>query len=343
MDASAKSEARTNPLPGWPLVESPLYADLVEAAGLDAEERRIADELNQRGYAVLDFPDPEFDTVAERLKAALVKRPEFADVAKIGPGNPVQHSRRIQDHVSNDDVRRIACNARIIALLGRLYGRRAFPFQTLNFPMGTQQKVHSDSAHFSSIPERFMCGVWVALEDIGPEQGPLIYYPGSHRWPVLHADDVGHARGRSELRGQAIYQRAWEAMIEAHGVEPAYFHARKGQALIWAANLLHGGSPHTDRTRTRFSQVTHYFFEDCAYCTPMKSNMRLGATVFRDRVRNIETGELVPNLYAGQPVANEITRYRKDQRLSARVTEFAREHGLRGLVNAGINRLAGRA
>ncbi len=45
----------------------------------------------------------------------------------------------------------------------------------------------------------------------------------------------------------------------------------KGHALIWHANLLHGGSQQKDPRRTRHSQVTHYFFEDCKYYTPMHS------------------------------------------------------------------------
>ena len=33
------------------------------------------------------------------------------------------------------------------------------------------------------MPEGFMCGVWVALEDMDMENGPLVYYPGSHKLP----------------------------------------------------------------------------------------------------------------------------------------------------------------
>ena len=34
-----------------------------------------------------------------------------------------------------------------------------------------------------------MCGAWLALEDIQPDSGELVVYPGSHRWdPVLMQD-----------------------------------------------------------------------------------------------------------------------------------------------------------
>ena len=32
--------------------------------------------------------------------------------------------------------------------------------------------------------------------------------------------------------------------------------------MIWAANLLHGGKKIIDQSRTRFSQVIHYHFEN---------------------------------------------------------------------------------
>ena len=51
-------------------------------------------------------------------------------------------------------------------MLFSLYGREPFPFQTLNFPYGSRQHYHSDAVHFNSLPKGFMCGVWVALEDI---------------------------------------------------------------------------------------------------------------------------------------------------------------------------------
>lgn len=58
-------------------------------------------------------------------------------------------------------------------------------------------------------------------------------------------------------------------MIESHKLEPRYATIRKGEVLLWSANLLHGGFPHRDKARTRHSQVTHFFFEDCEYYTPL--------------------------------------------------------------------------
>jgi hypothetical protein len=199
-------------------------------------------------------------------------------------------------------VRAIAANAHVMALLSKLYGRRAFPFQTLNFPVGTQQHFHSDSIHFSSVPERFMCGVWLAMEDIHPDAGPLVYYPGSHRWPIIQNEMIGKViDGARDFLAQEPYEATWRALAETSGVQPELFMPKKGQALIWAANLLHGGSRQIDPQRTRWSQVTHYYFDDCVYYTPAYSDPMLGKLDMR-RIVDISTGEVAPNIYIDRPV-----------------------------------------
>lgn len=284
-------------LPGMPLIESPLFPTALGELDLSPPEQDIAHALNVKGYAVFNFPDSDIDARIERIKKKL--GPELGiddDPTSI----KVKENQRIQDAWQFDeDVKAIAVNADVMDLLSRLYGRRAVPFQTLNFPVGTQQHAHSDSIHFSCLPERFMCGVWLAMEDIHPDAGPLMYCPGSHRWPILSNLMLGTPRfGDHSRSAQEPYEAAWRAMIEAQGTPTETFLARKGQALIWTANLLHGGSPHNDPTRTRWSQVTHYYFENCTYYTPAYSEEALGRLELR-QITNIATGAHEPNIMFG--------------------------------------------
>jgi hypothetical protein len=290
-----------NFLPGIPNIESPFFTQLFSEPSLDEQTRRIALNLSTKGYAVLDFPDPDFHSKATDIKSSLRERYDLEGWQNGGHQHGV--SLRLQDAWRwNEDVRSIACNQHILSLLSKLYGRRAWPFQTLNFPVGTQQHYHTDSIHFSSSPERFMCGVWVAMEDIDEENGPLVYFPGSHRWPIYSNEHVGLcAAAMSETPTQTLYEEMWRALVESHGAQPEYFHAKKGQALIWAANLMHGGSRQRDPQRTRWSQVTHYYFEDCAYYTPMTSDPFFGSIQFR-QLTNIATGEEMSNQYVGHRV-----------------------------------------
>ncbi len=290
-----------NPLPGVPLVESPFFSDIFAEMELDEPTMEVAAQLQRQGWAVIDFPDPEIDVLAERIKQSLHSRYDWDYWRREGWRN--NDGLRIQDgYKFNADVQRIAANPRIIALLSTLYGRRAWPFQTLNFPVGTQQHLHTDSVHFSSAPERFMCGVWVALEDVGPTQGPLMYISGSHKWPIYVNEHIGYCRaGQADAPSQRPFEQLWEELVRVNRLEPTHFHARKGQALIWTANLLHGGSRQTDVRLTRWSQVTHYYFDGCSYYSPIESDPFYGRIFYR-RPQDIGTGAIVPNMYAGAPV-----------------------------------------
>lgn len=289
-------------LSGIPLVESPLYAGMVDQLDFSTEERRVADSLHERGYAILDFPDPDILARVDRIKRRFAPRFGLDDEQ---PSRRLQETsvRRVQDAwLQDEDARAIAANPVVLALLGKLYGRRAIPFQTLNFPVGTEQKLHSDSNHFSSLPERFMCGVWLAMEDVHPDAGPLIYAPGTHKWPIISNLMIGRrGRGGQTHSAQAPFEAAWDALLEAHQVKSELLLAKKGQALIWAANLLHGGSFQKDKSLTRWSQVTHYYFEDCIYYTPAFSDEAVGNLALRS-ITDVVTGEKVPNQYLGQPV-----------------------------------------
>jgi hypothetical protein len=224
----------SNPLPGIPLIESPLFSIKSMDYGFSSEEERIASSLHENGYAVIDFPDADIDARIERIKANLA--PRYQVDLSSPESDKTTGIRRIQDAWTFDeDVRAIASNSAILNLLGKLYGRRAFPFQTLNFLVGTEQDVHSDSVHFSSLPERFMCGVWLALEDIPAQAGPVFYLPGSHRWPIVTNALIGRRGYRSTLgSAQDPYSSAWKALQEAYGAQEETFWREKDRLLSGA-------------------------------------------------------------------------------------------------------------
>jgi phytanoyl-CoA dioxygenase PhyH len=197
------------------------------------------------------------------------------------------HRPRIMDSwkIVNSS-RTLALAPRVLGVTEQLFGREPLPFQTLNFMLGTEQPPHMDSMAFYSDPPDYMCGVWVALEDMDMDNGPLVYYPGSHKvarpapWEEV-AREIGEKHvAREDYPDQESFMNDRQAqwykytakLVDDHGLEPAYGTIKKGQALLWAPNLLHGGSPQRDKQRTRHSQVTHYFFEGCRHYTPMRTD-----------------------------------------------------------------------
>lgn len=289
-------------LPGVPNIESPFFETLF--ANAETHVQQIARQLHTYGVAVIKFPEAEFEQLAADIKTSLTKHYDENSWARFRAGGDA-NLRLLDAWRSDANVRRIASNQSIINLLSKLYGAQAWPFQTLNFPVGTQQALHSDAVHFNSVPERFMCGVWVALEDVTVDNGPLFYYPGSHRLPIYTNEHIGRCVSTLPVRpDQTMYEPVWKALVDAHGIKPKRFLAKKGQAIIWAANLLHGGSPHLDRQASRWSQVTHYFFEDCAWYSPLFSDPFYGQIYFRKLI-NIQNGHFMPNRYAGWDVPNQ--------------------------------------
>jgi ectoine hydroxylase-related dioxygenase (phytanoyl-CoA dioxygenase family) len=284
-----------------PWIESPFFEGELKKAALSPEMEALVRHYAEEGYVVFD-PGASLATIDRAIEAL---RPEYA----------AKNITRIQDAWTyNADVKEIACLPRVLEVLRVLYRREPIPFQTLNFNVGTQQKTHSDMIHFSSIPQRFMCGVWIAFEDIHAGNGPLHYYPKSHKLPFFDMVDMNlrasDSRSMDETYG--YYARQYEDFIEASiqemGLKKAILNMKKGQALIWAANLLHGGEKITQEGATRWSQVTHYYFEDCVYYTPLLSDMPLNRTFIR-QITDIRTGQKVTNKYLGEALAQQHEGY----------------------------------
>lgn len=228
-------------------------------------DERLSDEqieiFNERGYLVIDFGlDLDMlDRIVEKVA------PCYGEEYRLNPQAPT----RLQDAWKTvDEVRQLATDKRITLALEQLIKRKPLPFQTLNFPIGTRQCTHSDTVHFNSIPAGYVAGVWVALEDIDEDNGPLRYYPGSHKLQEYSMQDFNLEPGEESY---PKYEECIQKLVEDKQLLVEYGTIKKGEALIWHSNLLHGGAAQKDLSRTRHSQVTHYYFEGCKYYTPMDS------------------------------------------------------------------------
>ena len=250
-------------------------ADAGSTGGVGA----LSSTLKRDGFVIFDpgIPEPTIDAAIAEIEPLF--RPEGGASRVLRRAKRALRGRhtalsyrdelRVQDAwVVSDHVKEIATAPTVIALLREAYGREPLPFQTINFRTGSQQRPHSDAMHFNSEPSGFMCGIWLALEDIHEDAGPLVYYPQSHR---LAEFTIGDVESAAESPEHADYEDFIESLVEREGLEPRYATIRKGEALIWSANLIHGGAPQTDPSRTRWSQVTHYFFEGCRYWKPLAS------------------------------------------------------------------------
>jgi len=167
------------------------------------------------------------------------------------------------NHLSRD-IRRVTLDDRLIRLLSFILDKEVVPFQTINFTQGSNQRAHSDSIHMTTYPLGYLVAVWIALEDTTMDNGPLFYYPGSHRLPYLLNEDFNEGSTSLHLgrKDYVDYEDRIASVIEEKQLKKEIFLAKKGDILVWHANLIHGGLPVRNPDLTRKSMVIHYFAKD---------------------------------------------------------------------------------
>lgn len=203
---------------------------------------------DQKGYVIIPSGIAESDL-------------EMAKHAK-GPTQPDGYhwsdSPRIFDGwKSSQAVRDIAHSPWVLTAIKEVTGHDAKPFQTINFSQGTDMALHQDSIHFQTLPLNQIVGVWVALEDIHPDAGPLVVVPGSHEAGFKSWQECGLEKCEvgKQFESYAQYEAIWaEFNFDA-------VHVKRGDAIIWNVNLLHGGDVVMDKSRTRHSVAIHYFLD----------------------------------------------------------------------------------
>jgi ectoine hydroxylase len=161
-------------------------------------------------------------------------------------------------------IKSITKDPQLKSVLEFILDKEVVAFQTINFLKGSGQRAHSDSVHMTTYPLGYLIAVWIALEDTNAENGPLFYYPGSHRLPYLLNKDFNEGETSLTLgkRDYDDYENMVEGLLKKNPFEKKSFYAKKGDILIWHANLVHGGSPIINPALTRKSMVIHYYAKD---------------------------------------------------------------------------------
>lgn len=257
-----KNDFLTNPeLLSMPWHQSPFYKTLILNSNLSDTEKELCLEFSENGFVVVDLDiDSKFmDDLIKSLKEEKGSSYFY---------NP-QTVRYFEAWKYSYFVRELALNKKVMETLEVLYRRKPIPFQTINFVTASEQDVHSDTIHFHTVPNYWMAGVWVALEEMSESNGTLQYIKGSHKLPVMEFHKMNmkppewsHKAGGKEQIKYDTYEEFVKAIIEASELDRVKYIGPAGKAVIWAANTLHGGTKLIDKNKTRKSQVTHYYFKD---------------------------------------------------------------------------------
>ena len=238
---------------------------------LTAERAEQLRQFSEKGYLILslDLDEEVYTAIDGAVDGLWRDRP--ADVAYAyhslltrfadADADHRKPSCRIADlHTVCDEALELYLHPEIFEVIDLIFGEPTVATQSLYFEWGSQQGLHRDPVYVQMSPPSHLAAAWIALEDIGPDCGPLVYVPGSHRLPYYqfapgrYLFDHG-LDGDDELKAS----QAWDERhcVEA-GLELETLTCRRGDVLIWHHSLLHGGSYPTDPALTRKSFVVHY-------------------------------------------------------------------------------------
>jgi hypothetical protein len=164
-------------------------------------------------------------------------------------------------HEHYDAIRALWKHPSILRFLSLVFDAEPLPCQTLTYVFGSEQDLHQDTIHLTSFPAGYMCGVWIALQDINKDSGELAVVPKSHRLERVYRKSVGCAQVKNGDWAEfaATVGAKWKDMFDKSGLSVETYRPRAGSVLIWLDSLLHGGSRRIDRSLTRRSVVSHYF------------------------------------------------------------------------------------
>ncbi len=239
---------------------------------LTGEQAQKLSQFSDQGYLTfsLDVEPSTYDDIEATVEALWRDKPDHVAFAYQSILKPFAYadetadrrpSYRIADlHSVSQGAIELYLNRRVFDFVEQVLGAPAVATQSLYFEYGSQQALHRDPVFVQTQPPSHLVAAWIALEDIDPRSGPLVYVPGSHRLPYYQLAAGEHRfdhkrHGEPEIRAMEEFDR--QQMREANlAVHP--FTPRRGEVLLWHHSLLHGGSTPELPALTRKSFVVHF-------------------------------------------------------------------------------------
>ncbi len=169
------------------------------------------------------------------------------------------HHYRLNDIQDASEVaRQSMLLPEIVNFLTLALGDTPVAMQSLFFEYGSEQGTHQDFPYVQSQILSHLVGCWIACEDVHADNGPLFYYPGSHRLPKFDWGGGSLTFDGKDHKQVEEFGEFLETGCRDRGLERQTFHAAKGDVFLWHAALVHGGSPANDPESTRKSLVVHF-------------------------------------------------------------------------------------
>jgi phytanoyl-CoA hydroxylase len=233
-----------------------LKTGLLTAAGCDAlcahvseTIARVAQEEESAGVR----RDADRDYFRESARAIGLFWEKETDPDRLTPDDRERCVSRLGHglHVEDETFRRAARHPAVADALETLIGPGVNIVQTMIIykqpHVGREMGFHQDASYLHSEPNTLI-SAWMALDDVGEENSPLLVIPGSHRLPLHAIGEMGedghfHERALSDARPD------FAAAIPVP--------APRGSVIFFHGLLYHGSAPNRS-PRPRRAYAVHY-------------------------------------------------------------------------------------
>jgi phytanoyl-CoA hydroxylase len=243
-------------LPGAPTITGTVmnhYEEYGYAVCRNLIPPALIDRLVERymnDIVVSDYPFFRQNTdayEANRLTEHGYVKQSFLDIHDYGKFS--QFSKCARDIFTSDAIR---------AALSEVTGFDSFNLmQTMLFDANTETIPHQDWWYLDTVPNGFLLGAWIALEDIDERAGRFFVIPKTFNVD-LHSDtpNLPHSHWLKRIGN----------FVAEHRDEVFAPEMKKGDVLFWNSRTIHGSLPTRDPSFSRKSLTAHY----------MPSHMKFG-------------------------------------------------------------------
>ncbi len=216
------------------------------------------DALNQKLDALLAH------RLADDQPGSLQTQPDKRPKASVDPMRPSRKTHQLVNAWKASSTFASVVTSpklgRLVAELAGWDGARLANDQVWVKPPGAEAlTMHRDSAYFAMEPPDQVVTVWLALDDMDPEVGPLQHVPCSHRWSDARHGSAQQFFTKTRSRFDLLYDAARRAGIANPETELALetVSVRAGGCAIHDGRVWHG-SGRNSSSRPRRGLGIHF-------------------------------------------------------------------------------------
>lgn len=246
-------------------------AEMVRDGRVSAELAPAIQQFERDGYCVLrnaasstaldEFEEAISRAFREGHEGLIGQLPGDDTPYPVIAGMPRRRARVVDCYVALPSALDLLATPPLMTFMRAIFEETPLLFQSLSFDMGSEQGLHQDTAYVVVAKRPLeLLACWIALEDVRPGSGELQYMVGSHR---LGDFDFGGVKKHwvPQTDGHEPHERWCQWIYDegaTRGLPIERFLGKRGDILIWHADLAHGGAPIENSELTRKSLVGHY-------------------------------------------------------------------------------------